>query len=54
MELGGSTLAKYVEQAGLLDSLNVNGISTASGSFVAEEDGSATWAGPGWARTRTW
>ena len=49
MELGGSTLAKYVEQAGLLDSLNVNGISTASGSFVAEEDGSAYlgWSGVG-------
>jgi len=38
-----------VEQAGLLDSLNVNGISTASGSFVAEEDGSAYlgWSGVG-------
>lgn len=49
MELGGSTLAKYVEQAGLLDSLNVNGISTAAGSFVAEEDGSAYlgWSGVG-------
>ncbi|HIY32642.1 penicillin-binding transpeptidase domain-containing protein [Evtepia sp.] len=49
MELGGRTLGDYTDQAGLLDSLNVNGISTAAGSFVAEPDGSAYlgWSGVG-------
>lgn len=49
MELGGKTLEKYVEQAGLLDSLTVCDIQTAKGNFVAEEDGSAFlgWSGVG-------
>ena len=49
MELGGKTLGKYMEQAGLLDSLKVCDIQTAKGSFVAEPDGSAYlgWSGVG-------
>lgn len=49
MELGGKTLGKYTDQAGLLDSLKVCDIQTAKGNFVAEEDGSAHlgWSGVG-------
>ena len=49
VELGGDTLARYAEQAGLLDSLSVSGIDTAAGSFTAAEDGSADlgWSGVG-------
>ena len=48
-ELGPGTLEKYMEQAGLLDSLAVCDIHTAKGSFVAQEDGSAFlgWSGVG-------
>ncbi len=49
MELGGKTLEKYTERAGLLDSLTVCDIHTAKGSFVAEPDGTAFlgWSGVG-------
>ena len=49
MELGGSTLQKYMKQAGLLESRTVCGIQTAAGSFEAAEDGSAHlgWSGVG-------
>ena len=52
MELGGSTLAKYVEQAGLLTPLNVNHLHRFR-QLVAEEDGAYLgWSGG--SRTRTW
>lgn len=49
LELGGKTLEKYAKQAGLLDSLEVSGINTAKGAFVAEDDNSAFlgWSGVG-------
>ena len=49
VELGGKTLEQYAEKAGLLDSLTVSGLSTASGSFTAAEDGSSDlgWSGVG-------
>lgn len=50
VELGGETLERYVEQAGLTQSYSVNGISTAKGSFELQGDISETnlaWAGIG-------
>lgn len=48
-ELGGSTLKKYTEQAGLTDSYSVSGLPTASGTFSFEgiTDGELGWAGVG-------
>ncbi len=49
MELGARTLDKYMVEAGLQDSLNVDGIHTARGSFDKAEDGSVWlgWSGVG-------
>lgn len=49
MELGSDTLQKYMEQAGLLDSLTVCDIHTAKGNFGAADPGSAYlgWSGVG-------
>lgn len=49
LELGGDVLEKYMDQAGLLDSLTVCDIPTAKGSFEAADDGSAYlgWSGVG-------
>ena len=51
VELGGETMAKYVEQVGLTDSYSVNGIDTAKGTFDLEGDGVSdtdlAWAGVG-------
>ena len=49
-ELGGSTLEKYAEKAGLTSSYSINGISTAKGSFSFGSDVSETdlaWGGVG-------
>ena len=47
-ELGGETLARYVDQAGLTSRYSVSGISTAAGSFSAGGgDGDLAWAGVG-------
>lgn len=49
LELGGDTLREYAEQAGLLDSLSINGYDTAVGKFdVAEPDSlNLGWSGVG-------
>ena len=49
LELGGQTLLRYTEEGGLLDRLDVNGLTTAAGSFTAEAGGSASlgWSGVG-------
>ena len=49
LELGGDTLEKYMETAGLMDSLEICDISTARGSFEAAPDGSSYlgWSGVG-------
>jgi len=49
VELGGDTLQKYVREAGLLDSQDVSGITTAAGSFDVGAAGSADlgWSGAG-------
>ena len=48
-QLGGDTLAKYAEKAGLTTSFEVNGFSVASGSFeIADLDSAALgWSGAG-------
>lgn len=49
LELGGDTLEKYMEQAGLMESRKICDISTARGSFEAAPDGSSYlgWSGVG-------
>ncbi|MCF0122660.1 MAG: penicillin-binding protein [Ruminiclostridium sp.] len=49
LELGGETLEAYMETAGLMDSLTINDIHTAKGSFVAAAEGSVNlgWSGVG-------
>ena len=49
LELGANSLEKYMKQAGLLDSLTVDGIHTAPGSFDKAEAGSVWlgWSGVG-------
>jgi peptidoglycan glycosyltransferase len=49
LELGGETLETYCQEAGLLDSLDISGYSSASGSFEVAEDGSLQlgWSGVG-------
>lgn len=48
-ELGGNTLKKYTEQAGLTDSYSLNGLPTAKGTFQWTDisDGELGWAGVG-------
>ena len=49
LELGGDTLEKYAREAGLLDSMEISGYTTASGSFDVAPDGSLDlgWSGVG-------
>ena len=49
VELGGGTLQRYAEQAGLTDRYSVNGLPTARGSFqwTGISDGELGWAGVG-------
>lgn len=48
VELGGETLRRYTEKAGLLDSISVSGLPTAAGSFtIAEDEGLLGWSGVG-------
>ena len=48
VELGGDTLQQYARSAGLLESHDVSGVSTAAGSFsVGAEDSSVGWSGVG-------
>ena len=49
VEMGGDTLAQYANTAGLLDSQNISGITTAAGSFDVGEAGSPQlgWSGVG-------
>lgn len=48
-ELGGATLKKYTEQAGLTDSYSISGLPTAAGTFSFDgiTDGELGWAGVG-------
>lgn len=48
-ELGGDTMQKYVDKAGLTGSLSVDGIQTAKGTFQlkGEDKGQLAWAGVG-------
>ncbi len=48
-EVGGKTMEKYVEAAGLMDSYSVSGIKTAKGSFTlaGADKGTVGWAGVG-------
>ncbi len=47
MELGGETLEKCAEEAGLLDAIAVSGLATASGSFTIGESYELGWSGVG-------
>ena len=48
VELGPETLERYAKEAGLLDSLEVNGLSTAKGSYTPSEQPSQIgWSGVG-------
>ncbi len=49
LQLGGETLEEYASAAGLLDSVDVSGYASASGSFTVAEDGSLNlgWSGVG-------
>ena len=49
LDLGGPLLRRYTEQAGLLSSINLDGLPSAAGNFVAAEQGSAAlaWSGVG-------
>ena len=49
LQLGGNTLERYAEKAGLLDSLDISGVSTAKGSFTVAEDDTLDlgWSGVG-------
>lgn len=48
-EMGGDTMQKYVDAAGLTSSISVDGINTAKGtfSFVGEDAGQVAWSGVG-------
>lgn len=48
-EVGGDTMQKYVDSAGLTSSISVDGINTAKGtfSFVGEDSGQVAWSGVG-------
>lgn len=46
-ELGGETLAQYVQKAGLTESFSVSGIDTAAGSFTVGEGADLGWSGVG-------
>ncbi len=49
VELGGETMLQYTKKAGLLDSISIDGIATAKGSYTVAEPGSADlgWSGVG-------
>ena len=49
LELGGQTILRYAQEGGLLDKIDVSGLTTAAGSFTVEADGSADlgWSGVG-------
>ena len=49
VELGGGTLQRYAERAGLTDSYSIDGLPTAQGSFqwTGISDGELGWAGVG-------
>ncbi len=49
LQLGGETLEEYASAAGLLDSVDVSGYASASGSFTVAEDGTRNlgWSGVG-------
>ncbi|MBR2481432.1 MAG: penicillin-binding protein [Oscillospiraceae bacterium] len=48
VELGGETLQKYAESAGLQERMDISGIKTAAGSYtVAENEGDLGWSGVG-------
>jgi len=49
LELGGGTLEEYAREAGLLDSVEISGYPSASGSFDAAADGTLDlgWSGVG-------
>lgn len=48
IQLGGEVLEQYTKSAGLLDPVEVNGLSSARGSFTATEDtASLGWSGVG-------
>lgn len=48
IEVGGNTLKSYAESAGLLSSVNVSGLNSATGSFTASnEDNNLGWSGVG-------
>lgn len=48
VELGGETLQKYAQSAGLTERMEISGIKTAAGSFtVADSDGNLGWSGVG-------
>lgn len=48
IQLGGEVLQQYAQAAGLLDSVEVNGISSAKGSFTVTEDSAYLgWSGVG-------
>lgn len=47
MELGGETLEKYAEEAGLLDAIAVSGLATAEGNFTIGESYELGWSGVG-------
>lgn len=47
-KLGGDTLEKYTKKAGLMDSLDINGIHTAAGTFEFPSSGvTLAWTGIG-------
>lgn len=46
-ELGGETMKKYVESAGLLSSQTINGIETAAGSYTISDSYELGWSGVG-------
>lgn len=49
LAVGGDTLQRYTKEGGLLDKLDVSGLTTAAGSFTVEPAGSASlgWSGVG-------
>ena len=49
LELGADTLAKYAEKLGITETHKLDGITTAAGSFVKDDSGSAAlaWSGIG-------
>ena len=47
VELGGETLARYAEKAGLTESFTVSGISAAAGQFTVGQGADLGWSGVG-------